>query len=160
MGDLCDCGQFEGAHRRNWMCDPEDNTKFHSDLAPHKPDVDDLELKEGEVFAGYIMDIRIVGPDFTDSIKIVSRHLSELEPKFVDQGGVMYERYAGDKIGEYVEIRSEYVVLRQISMSIGRTLESVLQEQDVPDYDVHVTPDMKIQRQERERAQERQETGR
>lgn len=63
---------------------------------------------------GFRLTLHIAGPGFADKVTLVGEEMDELEPTFPDVNGLIFERYIGETPEEYVEVRFDYVVSREL----------------------------------------------
>lgn len=89
-----------------------------------RADEDEDEVAEPE-FECFRLTLTIAGPNHRDKIVLEAQDVAELDPTYRDQNGLTYERYAGDRqqatdlrdgAQEYIEVRFDYVVSRELQI--------------------------------------------
>lgn len=91
--------------------------------------------------------LTVAGPNYRDIVELESDDLLDLDPKHHDVNGLTYERYRGVRDEEFVEVRFDYIVARE--------LEAVFAEPDLeeaittdPDGDVDLPAELRVPREE------------
>lgn len=63
----------------------------------------------------YVLVVQVVSPDMRDRFSITSTDRSDLDPKYIEREGVIFERYSeGDDNDEYIEFPLQFVFSRRI----------------------------------------------
>lgn len=71
---------------------------------------DDFDLE----FLFYELALSIAGPGFNDTVILRDEDTLNLQPTFIEVNGLSFERYPGKSDQEFVEVRFDYVVAREI----------------------------------------------
>lgn len=63
---------------------------------------------------GFELTLTIAGPNYSDSITLKGEDELELTPSHGEVNGLTYERYIGDTPDEWIEVRFDYIVAREM----------------------------------------------
>lgn len=81
-------------------------------------ELDEIEGQDAEEIVVYCLTLTVAGPNYRDIIELEDERMEALEPTFPEINGLTYERYIGETVDEYVEVRFDYVVSRRLERII------------------------------------------